>query len=211
MSEEVKTPPPSAAKPPAKPAGPVYTDIIDDPVIDKLKVSFASVLVESVELLGQQIVTVEGQHSHEILKFLRDDPDAAFDFLTDLTAIHYPEKPAQFEVVYHLYSFPRHARLRLKARIADGDPIQSVTDLWTSATWMEREVFDLFGIHFDRHPDLRRILLPADWEGHPLRREHDLEYRENDWVRRHLEIREVHPETDMTGKYEMTEFVKANR
>jgi NADH-quinone oxidoreductase subunit C len=211
MSEDVKTPPPAVAKPPAKPAGPVYTDITDDPVIEKLRSSFASSIVETVELLGQQIITIEGANAHEILRFLRDDRESAFDFLTDLTAVHYPDKPSQFEVVYHLYSFPRHVRLRIKARISDGDSIQSVADLWSSANWLEREVYDLLGIHFDRHPDLRRILLPADWEGHPLRREHDLEYRENDWVRRHLEIRDVHPETDMTGKYEMTDFVKANR
>jgi NADH-quinone oxidoreductase subunit C len=211
MSEEVKTPPPAAAKPPAKPAGPVYTDITDDPVIEKLRVLFASSIIDAVELLGQQIITVSGQNAYEILQSLRHDPDSDFDFLTDLTAVHYPDKPAPFEVVYHLYSFPRHVRLRVKALLEDGQAIRSVTDLWGSADWMEREAYDLFGIHFDRHPDLRRILLPADWEGHPLRREHDLEYRENDWVRRHIEIRDVHPETDMTGKFEMTDFVKANR
>ena len=211
MSEEVKTPPPASPKPPAKPAGPIYTDIIDDPVIDQLKSAFGDSIGECVELLGQQMITIEGHRAHEILRSLRDDPASSFDFLTDLTAVHYPDKPSPFEVIYHLYSFPRHVRLRVKARLADGDPIESVTDLWSSANWLEREAYDLFGIHFDRHPDLRRILLPADWEGHPLRREHDLEYRENDWVRRHLEIRDVHPETDMTGKYEMTDFVKANR
>lgn len=211
MSEEVKTPPAAAPKPPAKPAGPVYTEITDDPVIAKLKTAFETAIGECLELLGQQIVSIEAARVHEILQFLRQDDECKFDFLTDLTAVHYPDKPRQFEVVYHLYSFPRHARLRVKAALADGESIQSVSDLWSTANWMEREVYDLFGIHFDKHPDLRRILLPADWEGHPLRREHDLEYRETDWVRRHLSIREVHPETDMTGKYEMTDFVKANR
>jgi len=210
MSEELKTPAP-AAKPAAKPAGPVYAEISGDPVIDRLRERFGDAIEESVELLGQQIVRVTNDQAHEILEFLRDDEDAQFDFLTDLTAVHYPEKPKQFEVVYHLYSFHRNVRLRVKAGLEDGASIASATDVWSSANWMEREVYDLFGIRFDGHPDMRRILLPGDWEGHPLRREHDLEYRETDWVRRHLDIRDVHAETDMTGKYEMTEFVKANR
>ena len=209
MPDEPQTPA-SPAKPPAKPAGPAYTDISGDPVIERLRERFGDAIEESVELLGQQIVRVTDE-AHGILSFLRDDEETQFDFLTDLTAVHYPEKPKQFEVVYHLYSFHRKVRLRVKAGIEDGASIASATDLWSSANWMEREVYDLFGIRFDGHPDLRRILLPADWEGHPLRREHDLEYRETDWVRRHLEIRDVHAETDMTGKYEMTEFVKANR
>jgi NADH-quinone oxidoreductase subunit C len=209
MPDEPQTPA-SPAKPPAKPAGPAYTDISGDPVIDRLRERFGDAIEESVELLGQQIVRVTDE-AHAILSFLRDDEETQFDFLTDLTAVHYPEKAKQFEVVYHLYSFHRNVRLRVKAGIEDGASIASATDLWSSANWMEREVYDLFGIRFDGHHDLRRILLPADWEGHPLRREHDLEYRETDWVRRHLEIRDVHAETDMTGKYEMTEFVKANR
>ncbi len=211
MSEEVKIPSPAAAKPPAKPAGPVHTEITGDPIIDKLRTAFGAAIGAGLELLGQQMITIEGNRAHEILQFLRDDEEAVFDFLTDLTAVHYPDKPHPFEIVYHLYSFPRHVRLRIKAGLAEGDSIQSVTDLWSTANWMEREVYDLFGVRFDRHPDLRRILLPGDWEGHPLRREHDLEYRETDWVRRHLAIRDVHPETDLTGKYEMTDFVKANR
>jgi len=210
MSDEPTTPAP-AAKPPAKPAVPVYTEISGDPIIDRLRELFGDAIEESAELLGQQIVRVANGKAHEILSFLRDDEEAQFDFLTDLTAVHYPERPKQFEVVYHLYSFHRNVRLRVKAGLEDGASIASATDVWSSANWMEREVYDLFGIRFDGHPDMRRILLPGDWEGHPLRREHDLEYRETDWVRRHLDIRDVHAETDMTGKYEMTEFVKANR
>lgn len=211
MSDEVKSSAGAGSKPPAKPSGPVYVEILGDPLIDVLRERFEASIGEAVELLGQQTVYVDGERVHEILRFLRDDSDCAFDFLTDLTAVHYPEKALQIEIVYHLYSFPRNVRLRVKSPIADGASIRSVTDLWSSANWMEREVYDLLGVHFDHHPDLRRILLPADWEGHPLRREHVLEYQENDWVRRHLEIRDVHPETDLTGKYEMTEFVKANR
>lgn len=209
MSDEPTTPAP--AKPPAKPAVPAYNEISADPIIDRLRERFGDAIEESVELLGQQIVRVTNDKAHEILSFLRDDEAAQFEFLTDLTAVHYPEKPRQFEVIYNLYSFLRNVRLRVKTGLEDGASIASATDVWSSANWMEREVYDLFGIRFDGHPDLRRILLPADWEGHPLRREHDLEYRETDWVRRHLDIRDVHAETDMTGKYEMTEFVKENR
>jgi NADH-quinone oxidoreductase subunit C len=211
------TPPPKPATPkpaaPAakKPAGPTYNEIRDDPIIKKLKAQFGEAVQEAVELLGDQIIRLRRDQAHEILRFLRDDPEAQFDFLTDLTAVHYPEKEQQFEIVYHLYSFPRNVRLRVKVAVADGESVESATDLWSTANWMEREVYDLFGVHFDHHPDLRRILLPPDWTGHPLRKEHYLEYQENDWVRRHLEIREVHPETDLTGKYEMTEFVRANR
>jgi len=203
----------AGAKPPAAkaPAGPTYNDISGDPIVKKLKAQFGDAVQEAVELLGQQIVRVARDRSHEVLRFLRDDLETQFDFLTDLTAVHYPDKPQAFEMVYLLYSFPRNARLRVKVGLADGETIESVTDVWGTANWLERECYDLLGVRFDHHPDLRRILLPPDWEGHPLRKEHQLEYQENDWVRRHLEIREVHPETDLTGKYEMTEFVKANR
>lgn len=200
-----------AAKPPAKPAGPTFNEISGDPIIEKLKAKFGDAVQEPLEMLGQQMIRVTRDQSHEVLSFLRDDGEMQFDFLTDLTGMHYPEKPQPFEVIYLLYSFPRNARLRVKVGLADGEGIESVCDLWGTANWMERECYDMFGVRFDHHPDMRRILLPPDWESFPLRKEHQLEYKENDWVRRHLEIREVHPETDLTGKYEMTEFVKANR
>ena len=180
-------------------------------LIETLQKHFGDAIEEVVESHGLVSVRVASGRGHDVLAFLRDDPESQFDFLTDLTLVHYPEKPLPFEVVYHLYSFPRHERLRVKTGLADGQSVATVTDLWATANWMEREAFDLFGVRFDAHPDLRRILLPADWEGHPLRKEHYLEYRENDWVRRHLDILDVHPETDLTGKYELTDFVKANR
>lgn len=218
MSDEIKTtpgpdekpaPPKPAPRAPAKPAGPTYNDISGDELIIRLKERFNEAIEESVEFLGQRIIRIPGARASEILRFLRDEE--GFDFLSDLTAIHYPDRVPPFEVVYQLYSFPHHARLRVKAGLGDGESIASVVSLWGTADWLEREAWDLFGVRFEGHPALRRILLPADWDGHPLRKEHALEYRENDWVRRHLEIREVHPETDQTGKFELTDFVKANR
>ncbi len=179
--------------------------------IDALETRFPGAIEKADDAFGLQTIRVASDQSHAVLEYLRDDTESRFDFLTDLTVVHYPERDQPFEVVYHLYSYPLHERLRMKVNIGDGESVRSVTDLWATANWMEREAFDLFGVRFSGHPDLRRILLPSDWEGHPLRKEHYLEYKENDWVRKHLVIREVHPETDQTGKYELTDFVKANR
>ena len=95
-----------------------------------------------------------------------------------------PEPP--LEVVYNLYSISRNERVRLKVAIAEGASVDSVSEIWPSANWMEREVYDLFGVTFRNHPDLRRILLPPDWEGHPLRKDYPLEFIENEWTKRHL-------------------------
>ena len=108
---------------------------------------------------------------------LRDHGDALFKLLTDLTAAHYPEAEKPFEVLYQLYSFEHNRRLRLKVRIKDGESMPTVSGVWSSADWMEREVYDLFGIEFEGHPDLRRILLPDDWGSHPMRKDYPLEGR----------------------------------
>ncbi len=109
--------------------------------------------------------------------YLRDHADARFALLTDLTATHYPEAANPFEVLYHLYSFEHNRRLRLKVRAKDGQSLPSVSRIWSSANWMEREVYDLFGVAFEEHPDLRRILLPDDWGSHPMRKDYPLEGR----------------------------------
>ncbi len=108
---------------------------------------------------------------------LRDHGDSLFKLLTDLTAAHYPEAENPFEMLYHLYSIEHNRRLRLKVRIKEGQAVPTVSGIWTSADWMEREVYDLFGIEFEDHPDLRRILLPDNWGSHPMRKDYPLEGR----------------------------------
>jgi len=108
---------------------------------------------------------------------LRDHPSARFRLLSDLTAVHYPGDERPFHVVYHLYSFDHNRRLRLKVKARDGEQVPSVVPVWGGANWMEREVYDLFGVSFKGHPDLRRILLPEDWGSHPLRKDYPLEGR----------------------------------
>jgi NADH-quinone oxidoreductase subunit C len=107
---------------------------------------------------------------------LRDDPALQFNFLADITGVDwYPSEP-RFEVVYHLLSISRHERLRLKVRLAGDDPsLESITSVWPSANFFEREVYDLFGVRFSGHPNLRRIMMPEDWDGHPLRKDYAVE------------------------------------
>ena len=115
-------------------------------------------------------------HIREACALLRDDAELRYDFLADLTAVDwYPAEP-RFEVVYHLLSIPRKARVRLKVQLAAADVrIESVTSVWPTANYYEREVFDLFGVHFEGHPYLRRIMMPDDWQGHPLRKDYPVE------------------------------------
>ncbi len=123
---------------------------------------------------GETTLVVEAAQVPDVLAFLRDDPELAFDFLTDLTAVHWPNDDKPFEIVYLLYSFPRNVRLRVKTRVGAEPRIPSAVPLWPTAGWLERECFDMFGVVFDGHPDLRRILMPEDYEGFPLRKEHPL-------------------------------------
>jgi NADH-quinone oxidoreductase subunit C len=109
--------------------------------------------------------------------------------------VHYPDRDAPFEIVYNLYSIKANERVRLKVAIGEDEDVETVTGVWPAANWMEREVFDLFGVRFRNHPDLRRILLPPDWEGHPLRKDYPLEFMENKWTTVHLpEFTEVQEE-----------------
>ena len=110
-----------------------------------------------------------------VCEFLRNHPASSFKILTDLTAAHYPEDVEPFQVIYQLISIDHSRLLRLKVKVKDGQEVPTVTDVWSSANWMEREVYDLFGISFTDHPDLRRILLPDNWGSHPLRKDYPLE------------------------------------
>jgi NADH-quinone oxidoreductase subunit C len=122
---------------------------------------------------GELTLEIEPAHIVEVCRKLK----AGLDFirLSTVTAVdRYPVEP-RFEVVYHLHSLSRNDRLRLKVRVGGADPaVESVTSVWRSANWYEREVFDLFGIHFHNHPDLRRIMMPDHWKGHPLRKDYPI-------------------------------------
>ena len=111
----------------------------------------------------------------EACRFLRDTPEAAFDFCSDVTATDWPPRPERFDVIFCLYSTVNRQRVRVKVRTSADEPVPSVTGLWPAANWLEREVFDMFGVRFDGHPDLRRILMPDEWQGHPQRKDYPLE------------------------------------
>ena len=123
----------------------------------------------------------------DVCEYLKQSEDTQFDYLSDLTCVHYPERGASpFEVVYNLFSINLNQRIRLKVQTDDTAGVASVTGVWPAANWLEREVYDLFGVPFSGHPDLRRLLLPPDWEGHPMRKDYALEFVENAWTAKHL-------------------------
>ncbi|HEU4431465.1 MAG TPA: NADH-quinone oxidoreductase subunit C [Myxococcota bacterium] len=129
--------------------------------------------------LGDATALVDPAQIADVMRFLRDDADCQFDMLTDLTAVDYLGEEPRFEVVYHLYSVPKNKRLRVKARVAEQSAeIATLCPLWPSANWMEREVWDLYGVRFVGHPDLRRILLYEEFQGHPLRKDYPKERRQ---------------------------------
>jgi NADH-quinone oxidoreductase subunit C len=128
---------------------------------------------------GDATITIAREHALDIFAALRDRPEFAFEFLMDLTAVDYLGQTPRFEVVCHLYSLTHNHRLRVKTRVAEDEPwVHSLTGLWKSANWMERECWDFFGIRFVGHPDLRRILMYEQFVGHPLRRDYPVEKRQ---------------------------------
>ncbi|HTQ03304.1 MAG TPA: NADH-quinone oxidoreductase subunit C [Polyangiaceae bacterium] len=145
-------------------------------LIDIIKQKFPADVLESHSQRGDDTVVVYAARWKDIARFLKDDPRADMSMLIDLTAVDYPERTPRFEVVAHLYSLSKGHRLRLKARVGDqagtSVEIDSVADLWASANWAERECWDMFGVRFKGHPDLRRILLYPEFEGHPLRKDY---------------------------------------
>ncbi|HYH00264.1 MAG TPA: NADH-quinone oxidoreductase subunit C [Terriglobales bacterium] len=125
---------------------------------------------------GELTIWITRALIREAVAILRDTPDLRFNYLVDITAVDwYPAEP-RFEVVYHLLSIPNKTRVRLKVKLESSDPrLESLTADFPSANFFEREVFDLFGVHFEGHPYLRRIMMPENWEGHPLRKDYPVE------------------------------------
>lgn len=140
--------------------------------IKKLNEKFPDSISEVKTFREEVTVTVVKNNIYEICKFLYSDPDLQYDFLTDLCGVDLFPRIPRFEVIYLLYSMKNNQRLRLKAKVEETESIRSVESIWKAANWAEREAYDLFGIPFENHPDLRRILLWDDYEGHPLRKDY---------------------------------------
>jgi NADH-quinone oxidoreductase subunit C len=128
---------------------------------------------------GDEVACVRAGALVKVMEFLKCDARLSFDVLLDVTAVDYLGRDPRFEVVYHLLSLRRNRRLRIKVAVADGKPsLDSISGLWSSANWLEREVWDMFGIEFAGHPDLRRILLYPEFQGHPLRKDYPIRRRQ---------------------------------
>jgi len=145
----------------------------------RLGAALPGAVQETHARLGDATAVVERGRILDVLRLLRDDRELDFAMLSDVTAVDYLPRSPRFEVVYHLYSLAKNHRVRIKVRVPEDDPrVDSAVALYASADWMEREVWDLYGIRFTGHPDLRRILLYEEFEGHPLRKDYPKERRQ---------------------------------
>jgi NADH-quinone oxidoreductase subunit C len=151
-----------------------------------LKERFGGRIIETATYLGQNFIVVEPDAVISLLEYLKIEAD--FDYLVDITAVDWRKRTDRFELVYILYSFGRNERVRIKSSIPEGFQPRSATEVYRTANWLEREVYDMFGIQFAGHPDLRRILLPDEWQGHPLRKDYGILQQDQRWVQENLGI-----------------------
>lgn len=192
VSEAPAKPAAPAAKPAAPPAKPTPRPEGPKPLpweselVVNLRSQYGSGIKEASTYVGQKYLVVDSAIVYEVLRRMREDEQ--FDYCVDITAVHYPKREQPFDVVYILYSFPHNERVRVKTLITDGERLRSAVSIWPTANWLEREVFDMFGIEFDEHPDLKRILLPDGWKGHPLRKDYPILQQDKDWVQINLGI-----------------------
>jgi len=190
----------NVAPPAGPPDPPPPADLPVPAAIAGLQLAMPGAVLALSFFVGDWTVIVDRAAILDVARHLRTASGAAFDICSDVTATDWPPRPERFDVIYCLFSTTHRQRLRVKARVADGDPIDSVTSVWPAANWLEREVFDMFGIRFSGHPDLRRILMPDEWQGHPQRKDYPLEgpgelLLENplDW----LKLRQARDEADI--------------
>jgi NADH-quinone oxidoreductase subunit C len=173
---------PAPPKPPATMAATPW----DSDLSREIKERFGDRIVETSTYLGQNFVVVKPDSAVPVVEYLKLEAD--FDYLVDITAVDWPKRAERFDVVYIIYSFARNERVRIKTCIADGYKPETAVPVHLTANWLEREVFDMFGIEFDGHPDMRRILLPEEWQGYPLRKDYGILQQDDRWVRENLNI-----------------------
>ncbi len=189
-AKEAKPKPAATKKPPVK-KGPSYEELTDDPLLKDLRNRFPNRVLSGQSFLGQPIYTIALDALLDVMQYLKENDEWAFNYLVDLTCLDYIGDEKRFCMVYHLYSYRSNRLIRIKARAAVGEMVPSMAPLWRTADWLEREAYDMFGIEFSGHPDLRRILLPDDWLGYPLRKDYDIKLQDQAWIRNHLRIRKV--------------------
>src|SRR5712692_2184884 len=178
--------PAAAAHAPPKPPAPMASTPWEGEVPALLKEHFGGDIVECASYLGQNFAVVKSGAVIPVIEYLKLEAD--FDYLVDITAVDYPNRAERFDLVYILYLFSRNERVRVKTMVADGARLQTAVNVHTGANWLEREVFDMFGIQFAGHPDMRRILLPEEWEGFPLRKDMSILKQDDRWVKENLGI-----------------------
>ena len=179
--------PPAAPRPPAPPAPPKEGPVaLDNDLVKRYKEKFGPAILEAWTDRKQAILVVARELLAEIATYSRDDEK--FDWLSDLTAVDWPKREKRFDVVLNMYSFEKNERLRLKVHASADERVPSMQGIWSTTNWMEREVYDMFGVVFEGHPDLKRILLPDEWQGFPLRKDYDILTQDTAWVRENLGI-----------------------
>ncbi|MBI3668868.1 MAG: NADH-quinone oxidoreductase subunit C [Acidobacteria bacterium] len=183
--------PPAAAPPkPAAPAppkeAPPKPEPLDNELVKHYNSRFGEAICEAWLDRKQAILVVDAARLREIAEYSCDEEK--FDLLTDLTVVDWPKREKRFDIILNLYSFPKNERLRLKVWAGENEPVPSVSGIWGTANWLEREAYDMFGIAFTGHPNLKRILLPDEWQGHPLRKDYDILTQDTAWVRENLGI-----------------------
>lgn len=179
---------PPAAKAPApapKPPAPLQIPL-DNDLVRRYRDRFGSAILDALEDRKQPYLIVDAVHLSDIASYSRDEEK--FDLLEDFTAVDWPRREKRFDLIAILYSFPHNTRLRLKIPIAADEHPSSLVDIWPTADWLEREIYDMFGVEFAGHPGLKRILLPDGWQGFPLRKDYDILQQDTAWVRENLGI-----------------------
>jgi NADH-quinone oxidoreductase subunit C len=192
--------PPKAAAPTGPPDPPPPADVAAPAFVGGLQVALPGAVTQVSYWVGDWTVIVAADRLLEVAEHLRTSPDAAFDLCSDATATDWPPRAERFDLLYCLFSTRHKHRVRVKAKVGDGQAVASLSSVWPAANWLEREMFDMFGIQFAGHPDLRRILMPDDWQGFPQRKDYPLEgpgelLMENplDW----LKLRQAKEEADI--------------
>ena len=188
--------PPAAAAPPAAPAKPAAPPApkapaiapapLDNEMVQRYKARFGAGLREALIDRKQAILVVAREQLLEIAQYTRDDEQ--FDYLVDLTAVDWPKRERRFDLVLNLYSFAKNEHVRLRVEIGEHEPVTTVEGIWPTSNWLEREVYDMFGIVFEGHSNLKRLLLPEEWQGYPLRKDYDILQQDEAWVRENLGI-----------------------